>query len=59
MNKNVDNSNKGATIIEYALIAGLIAVVAISAMNSIGTQVQSKFSTVAATLESATTSPNQ
>ncbi len=56
MNKKKQNANKGATIIEYALIAGLIAVVAITAMNNIGSSVQSKFSAVASTLSSAGTS---
>ncbi len=55
MNKKAQNANKGATIIEYALIAGLIAVVAITAMNNIGSSVQSKFSAVASTLSSAGT----
>ena len=41
---------KGATIIEYALIASLIAVVAIAAMNKIGGAVKSKMNAVATEL---------
>lgn len=37
----------GATAIEYGLIAALIAVVAIGAMTSIGTNLSAKFTTIA------------
>ena len=47
---------KGATIIEYALIASLIAVVAIAAMNAIGTSVKNKMNMVAEELNSHTNS---
>ena len=40
----------GATAIEYGLIAGLIAVVIISAVTSVGTKVSKQFSTVASKL---------
>jgi pilus assembly protein Flp/PilA len=40
----------GATAIEYGLIAGLIAVVIISAVTSVGTKVSKQFSTVAGKL---------
>ena len=36
----------GATAIEYGLIAALIAVAAVSAMTTLGTNLQSTFSTV-------------
>ena len=39
-------SNKGATAIEYGLIAALIAVAAITAMKSVGTTLNSTFSNV-------------
>ncbi|MCM8557361.1 Flp family type IVb pilin [Sphingomicrobium sediminis] len=40
-------NNKGATAIEYGLIAALIAVAAIAAMNSIGSQLGNTFNEVA------------
>ena len=44
----VDES--GATAIEYALIASLIAVAAITAMTTVGTALQNSFSNVSASL---------
>jgi pilus assembly protein Flp/PilA len=41
---------KGATAIEYALIASLISVVAIAAMTAVGVGVTGTFTTVAASL---------
>ena len=41
----------GATAIEYALIAVLIAVVAIGAMTLLGSNVTNKFSNVAASIQ--------
>ena len=38
-------NNKGATAIEYGLIAALIAVAAIAAMQGLGTQLRSTFAT--------------
>ena len=43
-------NEKGATAIEYGLIAALIAVAAIGAMTSIGTSLSSTFSNVAVKL---------
>ena len=40
-------NEKGATAIEYGLIAALIAVAAIAAMQSIGTQLGQTFNNVA------------
>jgi pilus assembly protein Flp/PilA len=40
-------NEKGATAIEYTLIASLIAVAAIVAMTSVGTKVNGVFSNVA------------
>ncbi len=37
----------GATAIEYGLIAGLIAVVIIASVTSIGTQLAAKFTSIA------------
>ena len=43
----------GATAIEYGLIAALIAVAAITAMNSLGSNLSSTFSTVSGELSTA------
>ena len=40
-----------ATAIEYGLIAGLIAVVIITAVTSVGTSLTSKFNAVASALQ--------
>jgi len=44
------NDQSGVTAIEYALIAALIAVAAISAFSLVGTNLSSTFSTVASQL---------
>lgn len=41
----------GATAIEYGLIAALIAVVVIGAVQSVGTKLSSTFTTVAASVK--------
>ena len=46
MLKKLIRNNKGATAIEYGLIAALIAVAAITAMRSVGTTLNSTFSNV-------------
>ncbi|MEO7601720.1 MAG: Flp family type IVb pilin [Sphingomicrobium sp.] len=46
-------NNKGATAIEYGLIAALIAVAAITAMRGVGTELQSTFSDVSTELAAA------
>ncbi len=43
----------GVTAIEYGLIAGLIAVVIISAVTTVGTDLQAKFNAVATALAPA------
>ena len=48
-------NEKGATAIEYGLIAALIAVAAIAAMGSIGNQLGTTFNTVSDELEAANT----
>jgi pilus assembly protein Flp/PilA len=40
------NDSKGATAIEYGLIAALIAVAAIGAMKSVGTKLNATFTNV-------------
>jgi pilus assembly protein Flp/PilA len=42
--------NKGATAIEYGLIAALIAVAAIGAMSSLGTQLNTTFGNISSKL---------
>ena len=44
------NDESGATAIEYDLIAALIAVVIIGAVTSVGSKVDSTFTSVAASL---------
>ena len=41
----------GATAIEYGLIAGLISVVIITALKTIGTNMNAKFTTIGTTLK--------
>ena len=43
-------AQRGATAIEYGLIAALIAVAAITAMQGVGSNVNKTFSNVASTL---------
>jgi len=44
---------QGATAIEYGLIAALIAVAAIAAMQSLGSELSSTFNTVSSTMANA------
>lgn len=44
---------QGATAIEYGLIAALIAVAAITAMNSLGDNLSTTFNTVSTEMETA------
>lgn len=44
-------NEKGATAIEYGLIAALIAVAAIGAMSSLGTKLTSTFNNVSGNLK--------
>ena len=48
-------NNKGATAIEYGLIAALIAVAAIAAMQGLGNSLYKTFNTVSTKLNSSTT----
>ena len=43
-------NEKGATAIEYGLIAALISVVCIGALTTVGTNLNDKFSTVGSSL---------
>lgn len=49
INKLLRN-DEGATAIEYGLIAALIAVAAISAMQGLGDQLQTTFNTTSSTM---------
>jgi pilus assembly protein Flp/PilA len=44
-------SSKGATAIEYGLIAALIAVAAIAAMQGVGSSLNSTFSNVSSSMK--------
>lgn len=46
---------QGATAIEYGLIAALIAVAAITAMGTLGNELQTTFSTVSTELSNSNT----
>jgi pilus assembly protein Flp/PilA len=50
MIRKLFKNEKGATAIEYGLIAALIAVAAIGAMSAIGTKLSSTFSNVGSKL---------
>jgi pilus assembly protein Flp/PilA len=43
-------NNKGATAIEYGLIAALIAVAAISAMSTLGTKLRNTFTNISTSM---------
>ena len=48
--RKLRRNEEGATAIEYGLIAALIAVAAITAMQSLGGQLGSTFNTVSTTM---------
>jgi pilus assembly protein Flp/PilA len=49
--RNLIKNSKGATAIEYGLIAALIAVAAITAMSGLGTKLTSTFNNVSSNLK--------
>jgi len=49
--RRILKNNRGATAIEYTLIASLIAVAAIAAMTSVGTKVNGVLSNVASNMK--------
>ena len=51
--RDLKSDNKGVTMIEYALIAGLVSVVAIAMLTAMGTSVNNLYSTINAALTSA------
>ncbi|MDZ4784511.1 MAG: Flp family type IVb pilin [bacterium] len=50
--KNIEKkeNQKGASLIEYALLAALIAVVAIAAMTALGTKISAQFENIGASM---------
>lgn len=50
--KQLARDDAGATAIEYGLIAALIAVAAITAMQGLGTQLNSTFNTTSSAMAS-------
>jgi pilus assembly protein Flp/PilA len=54
MFRKIFANTKGATAIEYGLIAALIAVAAISAMGSLGSNLTKTFNNVSGTMSTAT-----
>ncbi|HYZ48126.1 MAG TPA: Flp family type IVb pilin, partial [Sphingomonas sp.] len=48
--RKIMRNSKGATAIEYGLIAALIAVAAITAMTSLGSKVSKTFNNVSASM---------
>ena len=52
--RNFLKNSKGATAIEYGLIAALIAVAAIGAMSTIGTKLKNTFTNVSNQMGSPT-----
>jgi pilus assembly protein Flp/PilA len=53
MIRSLKSDNRGVTMIEYALIAGLVSVVAITLLTAMGTSVSNLFKTVNSALTSA------
>ena len=51
--KKLIRNEDGATAIEYGLIAALIAVAAITAMQGLGTQLKATFNTAATQMQTA------
>ena len=49
--RNFIKNSKGATAIEYGLIAALIAVAAIAAMQGLGNQLKTTFNNVATNMK--------
>lgn len=55
--KNLIADEQGATAIEYGLIAALIAVAAITAMQGLGGQLSATFSNVSTEMSKGATTP--
>ena len=53
--KTFRDDKSGATAIEYGLIAALVSVAAVTALTSVGSSLDTMFSTVSTTLNNAVT----
>jgi pilus assembly protein Flp/PilA len=51
MVKNDARSERGASMVEYALLVSLIAVVAIAAVGTLGTTITGKFSSASSAIQ--------
>jgi len=51
--KKLAASRKGATAIEYGLIAALVAVVTIAGLTTLGTNLNTKYNNIASSVSSA------
>ena len=51
IDSEVNNNEKGASMVEYALLVALIAVVAIVAVSVVGRNASTKFSEIAVSLQ--------
>ncbi|MES2392696.1 MAG: Flp family type IVb pilin [Acidobacteriota bacterium] len=51
---NLLNDESGQDLIEYALVAGLIGLAAVTAMNGLGSKIGTAFSSIGSQLTSAT-----
>lgn len=47
------NKERGASLVEYAILVALIVLVAIAAIRSVGEQVSENFSTIASELDNS------
>ena len=56
--RNLIKNNKGATAIEYGLIAALIAVAAIVGMQALGDSLDTTFNNVSDELDANNSTPN-
>jgi len=57
-NLNNNQEERGASMLEYALLAALISVVAIAGISALGTQASTAFSTVGSAVTGANTAAN-
>lgn len=55
--KKLCNNEKGATLVEYGLAAALISVASVAMLTNVGKGVNSAFTSVNASLPSATPAP--
>lgn len=57
--RNLRKDDKGATAIEYGLIAALVSIAAIGAMGAMGTQLRGAFGDVKTQIENGRTAATQ